>query len=150
MLGLQELQNGIVTDRCEGIEFHCDALEYFTCGHCNELAEAALEIMPERCIIEVRIDIGSFSQLIHAGLSVGNDVLDIEGVTEKAHWQEKWAAGLDASVVYRNGLGDFLGYERPETASVARVYASHLVRLYQDHLLGRVLAAQSLTTKKAA
>ena len=87
---LSAIQSAVIREVCEDVALPVNALEYFTCGRCWELAEALAELSQDRSIIEIRVSNGSWNMLVHAGLRFGLHVIDIEGVHDRDKWIERW------------------------------------------------------------
>jgi hypothetical protein len=116
-----------VSETTDGVRQVVDILEYFTCGRCWELAEALNEIAPGSQIIEIRVDNGAWSMLVHAGIEIDGMIIDIEGRHARSAWLERWTASWEDPVVsYRRSRGEYLGFETPRTMRIARHVAGAL------------------------
>jgi hypothetical protein len=112
----------------DGVKDSISAHEHFTCGSCAELADALYAVVPGSRVAELRIRIGdSISQLIHAGLEVGEFILDIEGLSDPAEWIARWSQQWDgAELSYRGRLPDVIAFENASSLSAARTVADDL------------------------
>lgn len=120
---LEEIHSMRVRDVTDGIAQTMDAKEYFTCGRCWELAEALSEIVPGGRIVEIRADIASINMLLHAGVESSGTVHDIEGTHEISEWVTRWSSLEGATVSFRKGRGETLGFDTQRTMTIARFFA---------------------------
>lgn len=141
---LDEIHAIQVSEATDGVRQIVDIHEYFTCGRCWELSEAMNEILDQSQIIEIRVSNGAWNMLVHAGVEIDGNVIDIEGRHRKADWLAKWSAPWEAPVIsYRRKRGERLGFESRRTMTIARHVAGLLVdTMTHDH--------RNPDTKKAA
>jgi len=126
---LAAIQKTVIREVHEDVAELVNALDYFTCGRCWELAEAMAELFQDGRIVEIRVSNGSWNMLVHAGLEIGPHVVDIEGLHERETWIERWSAAWeDPEIVLRARRGDTLGYENFRTKMIARHFARLVAR----------------------
>lgn len=131
---LDEIHAIQVSEATDGVRQVMDIHEYFTCGRCWELSEAVSEIVDRSQIIEIRVSNGAWNMLVHAGVEIEGNVIDIEGRHKKAEWLARWSAPWEAPVVsYRRGRGERLGFETRRTMTIARHVAGLLVKTVTAH-----------------
>jgi hypothetical protein len=125
---LDEIHAIQVSEATDGVRQILDIREYFTCGRCWELSEAMNEILDQSRIIEIRVSNGAWNMLVHAGVEVDGNVIDIEGRHRRADWVASWTSSWDAPAIsYRRGRGALLGFETKRTMKIARHVAGLLV-----------------------
>ncbi len=141
---LDEIHAIQVSEATEGVRQVIDIHEYFTCGRCWELSEAVNEILDQSQIIEIRVSNGVWNRLVHAGVEIDGNVIDIEGRHQRADWLAKWSAPWETPVIsYRRKRGERLGFESRRTMTIARHVAGLLIgTMTRDH--------RNPDTKKAA
>ncbi len=141
---LDEIHAIQVSEATDGVRQVMGIHEYFTCGRCWELSEAVSEIVDHSQIIEIRVSNGSWNMLVHAGVEIDGNVIDIEGQHQRADWLARWSAPWETpSISYRRARGERLGFETRRSMTIARHVAGLLVNTVTAH-------HGNLGTKKAA
>lgn len=129
---LESIQTTVLeVEDADGVNDSISAHRHFTCGSCAELADALCAVVPGSRVAELRIRIGeSISQLIHAGLVVGEFILDIDGLSDPEEWTARWSQQWDgAELSYRRRLPDVIAFENASSLTAARSVAAGLSAL---------------------